>query len=176
MSLELTWSYATEEDSPDLQDFICTAAPALPGTADDDAIDPWWESDVEINIQEIEFPLQSPREYVILARDGHGLAGVVWCWEQSGPSRVKILAIAVAQRLRHADLYVGDILLERCINEVINRADASEIPVAMVFAQVHGSNRDSLELFIRNRFFHGPDLADGSCEMWLRIDLPGHAV
>lgn len=95
MTLELTWSFASEKDLADLQDFICTDAPALPGTADADALDPWWESDVEINIQEIEFPLESPREYVLLARDEHGLAGVVWCWEQHGPRRVKILGARV---------------------------------------------------------------------------------
>lgn len=173
MTYALAWSYASETDLPELQNFICTDAPALPGTADDTTVDdPWWESDIEIGIQEIDFPLQSSREYMLIARDDHGIAGVVWCWEQAGPRRVKILGIAVAQRLRGQGLCLGDELLERGIQEVMGRADAAEIEVASAYARVHPYNRNSLELFQRHRFFHAPDTSDGYCEMWLRIDLP----
>jgi hypothetical protein len=174
VTYRLDWSRASsDEDKRALEGFICTDAPTLPGvaepSADDD--DAWWESDVEINLQEVGFPLERG-EYILLGRDSEGLAAVSWCWEQRGPQTVKILAIAVAQRLRQRhECWVGDEALQRTIDEVMGRADSVGIPVAMIWGEVHSRNGDSLKLFERNRFFQHHHEGE-MLEVWLRIDLP----
>lgn len=168
----IRWSLATAADAAELADFVCADAPARrsDGSLVYDA-GLFAEIEAQTGIREgVQFPL--PRgEFVVLGRDDDGIACVAWWIEIGGASRLKLLSVGVALRLRRRGLRVGDEMMTEVVARMIDRVAGRDITVIMVHALVHPSNNASAHMLARHGFFYVQESGDYQ-EWWLRLDVP----
>lgn len=174
MTLSLTWGTATEEDIPDLKVFVCTSPPppmaAGTPTKHRHLSGSHWERVVQAGINGLTWPRPSD-ELLVIGRDEEGIVAVTLSAEIGGPWEVKILAAAVALRVRRKGLGVGDHLAEETIDRLMERADLANEDQLGLWGLIHQRNAASQALASRHGFDYVRDFGEELQEWWQFIDL-----
>jgi len=84
----------------------------------------YWELEVQVGLNNLRWPIPAG-ELLLIGRDEQGIGAVSHSFEIGGPADVKILAGAVALRLRRQGKGYGDEMMEQTIDRLLARIHRS---------------------------------------------------